>query len=1112
MRLLFLLLLIGTFCEGQISLAAPSAPYPATTDDVANTLTVALNPSFTLGDHEYSLNSGNAWTTMTVNPIQIGNVAISAGAILVRVKALNGNPAGYATNASADFTVSAGTAPAAPTAGVVDDVADTYNWTNNPSFTALSDYEYSLNSGASYTTVTAKPIVVGNVAKAINEVRVRVKAVGINPPSTHLGNSAAFTVSGGGTAPAAPTAGVVDDVADTYNWTNNPSFTGLSDYEYTLNAGTSFAIVIAKPIVVGNTAKAIGQVGVRVKSVGINPPSAVLYNATAFTVSGGGVAPGPPYPAITDDVANTLTVTLNSSFALGDHEYSLNSGNTWTTMTVNPIQIGNIALGAGNILVRVKALNGNPSGNVTNASADFTVSGGGGGGTAPAAPTSAVVDNTNDTYNWTNNPSFTALSDYEYTFNSGASYSIVTAKPIVVGNQAKGVGEVGVRVKAIGSNPASTTLYNGTAFTASGSGPAAPTNLYINDILDYVFWDNNPGYATNDHEISLDGGNTYNPPTSKPMYVGDVYIPVGNLRIRVKALGGNPAGAYASNPAAFTVVPNATPAPPTNPVVNDVDNTFRFRPSSSYTPLDYEYSINGGAYQAMSAPAGIFEYSLKGTNPTKFGFLQYTPGGYNPSSGKYWPVIIFLHGGTYEEVDGSTTAQLDKLRTQGINQRMTDGRHFPALVISPQWGYNSASDWNATDVCALMNYIKTNYRVDPNKIYVTGLSIGGGGTWDVANLCPVDIAGIVPIASGKWYGILSVNAANIYANDIPLWEHHSQGDGNAPAWKLEQWLNSLGSSLGSTNQVRDGNLSPNITKTAHGRVGQTWEWLDGTSPLNASGGVYPKQIHYTLTPDDSHDNWTRVYYNEDVWHWLFEKINNGGAFVPETFTINVGNVNIAIGQLKVRVRAHTKRNVSADLTNTIAFTGSGNGTVASPNTPVENCNIPVNLLGEAIEEDALLNWQIPLSNIHHFNIQHSTDGVNFTTIDTSNAKNEKPFESYHFVHLKPASQDNHYRLQIVNKNGSTYLSNVVFVKVEKKITTLTVYPNPVQNELHFQTSGDATAVLQMIDATGKLIRNEYLEIRGTMTTTLNVSNLSKGMYYLILNKQGKLMSAKFIKQ
>ncbi len=113
--------------------------------------------------------------------------------------------------------------------------------------------------------------------------------------------------------------------------------------------------------------------------------------------------------------------------------------------------------------------------------------------------------------------------------------------------------------------------------------------------------------------------------------------------------------------------------------------------------------------------------------------------------------------------------------------------------------------------------------------------------------------------------------------------------------------------------------------------------------------------------------------------------------------------------------------------------------------------------------------------------------------------------------MKPVSQDNHYRLQIVNKNGSSYFSNVVFLKVEKKITGLSVFPNPVQNELHFQTSGDATAVLQITDATGKLIRKEYVELRGNTTTTLNVSNLSKGLYYLTLNKQGKLMSAKFLK-
>ncbi|MFN2438482.1 MAG: T9SS type A sorting domain-containing protein, partial [Chitinophagaceae bacterium] len=179
---------------------------------------------------------------------------------------------------------------------------------------------------------------------------------------------------------------------------------------------------------------------------------------------------------------------------------------------------------------------------------------------------------------------------------------------------------------------------------------------------------------------------------------------------------------------------------------------------------------------------------------------------------------------------------------------------------------------------------------------------------------------------------------------------------------------------------------------------------------------------------------------------------------------------------------------------------------------VANCNIPVTLSGEAKEEDALLNWHIPLSNIKHFNIQHSTDGINFTTIDTINAKNEKPFEAYHYVHLKPANQDNHYRLQIETKDGTSYFSNAVFVKVEKKITGLIIYPNPVQDKLHFQTSGNATAVLQILDATGKLVRNEYLELRGLTTTTLDVSNITNGVYHLVLIKLGVRMSAKFVKQ
>jgi hypothetical protein len=199
---------------------------------------------------------------------------------------------------TAPVLVGSGSQPAAPTAPVTDDSGDTFNWTNNPAFTALSDYEYTLNGGSSYTPVTAKPVVVGNVNKAIGQVGVRVKSTGGNPASNTLFNAVAFSATG--TTPAAPTVPVTDDSADTFNWTNNPLFTAPSDYEFTLDGGTTFSPVTVKPVVVGNLAKTAGQVGVRVKAVGINPPSATLFNTVAFTVSTNWTIGSAPWYSIAD--------------------------------------------------------------------------------------------------------------------------------------------------------------------------------------------------------------------------------------------------------------------------------------------------------------------------------------------------------------------------------------------------------------------------------------------------------------------------------------------------------------------------------------------------------------------------------------------------------------------------------------------------------------------------------------------------------------------------------------------------------------------------------------------------------------------------------------------
>lgn len=88
--------------------------------------------------------------------------------------------------------------PTGPSAMVVNDVTNTLTWTNSPDFANIADYEYTTNNGTSWTTCTAKPIVIGNIAVAIGEAQVRIKAIAATRfSSTVLKSASAFTISTG---------------------------------------------------------------------------------------------------------------------------------------------------------------------------------------------------------------------------------------------------------------------------------------------------------------------------------------------------------------------------------------------------------------------------------------------------------------------------------------------------------------------------------------------------------------------------------------------------------------------------------------------------------------------------------------------------------------------------------------------------------------------------------------------------------------------------------------------------------------------------------------------------------------------------------------------------
>ena len=128
------------------------------------------------------------------------------------------------------------------------------------------------------------------------------------------------------------------------------------------------------------------------------------------------------------------------------------------------------------------------------------------------------------------------------------------------------------------------------------------------------------------------------------------------------------------------------------------------------------------------------------TVKAKIKYLLYLPAGYESDAKKQWPLILFLHGA------GESGDNLQKVKLHGPPKLIENkSREFPCIVVSPQ---SSGRGWNADILASLLDDLAANYRVDKSRVYLTGLSMGGYGTWTLAAAQPERFAAIVPICGG----------------------------------------------------------------------------------------------------------------------------------------------------------------------------------------------------------------------------------------------------------------------------------------------------------------------------------------------------------------------------
>ena len=188
------------------------------------------------------------------------------------------------------------------------------------------------------------------------------------------------------------------------------------------------------------------------------------------------------------------------------------------------------------------------------------------------------------------------------------------------------------------------------------------------------------------------------------------------------------------------------------------------------------------AIQLFSATNSYAQKQTARKTNKNVGYLEYLPSGYHKNSEN--PVIIFLHG-TGEK--GNGTSEIHKVAYHGPPKLIKKGKwpsNYPFIVISPQLS-SKYDQWPTSIVDGIVEYVKSKYKVDEDRIYLTGLSLGGAGTWSYAADYPGKVAAIAPIAG--W----GPNSKASKMKDVPVWAFHGNADGIVDISGTRNMINAL---------------------------------------------------------------------------------------------------------------------------------------------------------------------------------------------------------------------------------------------------------------------------------------------------------------------------------
>lgn len=234
--------------------------------------------------------------------------------------------------------------------------------------------------------------------------------------------------------------------------------------------------------------------------------------------------------------------------------------------------------------------------------------------------------------------------------------------------------------------------------------------------------------------------------------------------------------------------------------------------------------------KAQSAKSPLTEESLKYEfkRNDEIRYLLSLPKDYDAQGSKQWPLLLFLHGA------GERGTNLQRVAIHGPPSLVKQGTNFPFIIVAPQC--LEGRRWENDSLVRLLDHVTQQHAVDASRVYLTGLSMGGYGTWKLGLAYPERFAAIVPICGGgEFIDALLVSRDKPAAlKSLPVWAFHGAKDPVVPLEESERMVNTL-KKLGVT------------------------------------------EVKFTVYPEANHNSWTETYNNPELYEWLLKHQRNPSA-------------------------------------------------------------------------------------------------------------------------------------------------------------------------------------------------------------------------------------------